>query len=112
MNMFLIPVVPDGIYFVVPDEHIDKARDILVEAGFPPCQLGKFCGFDWPKSFHGIPSARFNIVDQGPLNYSRPELYGPDPREWYSLELYKKSELMWGAPEIPLGPPAPNNPDY
>jgi hypothetical protein len=137
MNTFLIPVMPDvsppislrhhklqldelttrqqlqqGIYFVIPDEHIDKARDLLVEAGFPPCQLGEYCGFDWPKSSHGIPYAHFNIVDRGPLNYYKPELYGPNPREWYTLELYKKSEMLWGAPEIPLGPPAPSDPDY
>ncbi|KAF4162187.1 hypothetical protein CNMCM6936_002427 [Aspergillus lentulus] len=137
MNMFLIPVVTDvsspvflrhhklqadelttrqqlqqGIYFIIPDEHIDKARDLLVEADFPPCQLGKYCGFDWPKSCHGIPYAHFNIVDRGPMNYYKPELYGPNPREWYTLELYKKSEMLWGAPEIPLGPPAQNDPDY
>jgi hypothetical protein len=101
-----------GIYFVIPDEHIDKARDLLVAAGFPPCQLGKYCGFDWPNSCHGIPYAHFNIVDRGPLDYYKPEEYGPNPREWYTLELYKKSELLWGASEIPLGPPPPNDPDY
>jgi hypothetical protein len=51
-------------------------------------------------------------VDRGPLDYYKPEEYGPNPREWYTLELYKKSELLWGAPEIPLGPPPPNDPDY
>ncbi|GIK06747.1 hypothetical protein Aspvir_002397 [Aspergillus viridinutans] len=112
MNMFLIPVVPDGIYFIIPDEHIEKARDLLVAAGFPPCQLGKYCGFDWPKSTHAIPYAHFNIIDCGPLDYSKPEEYGPNPRQWYTLELYKKSEMLWGAPEIPLGPPPPNDPDY
>ncbi|RLL95507.1 hypothetical protein CFD26_103719 [Aspergillus turcosus] len=112
MNMFLIPLVPDGIYFVIPDEHIDKARDLLVAAGFPPCQLGEYCGFDWPNSLHGIPYAHFNIVDRGPLCYYKPEEYGPNPREWYTLELYKKSELLWGMPEIPLGIPKADDPDY
>ncbi|PKX90198.1 uncharacterized protein P174DRAFT_515349 [Aspergillus novofumigatus IBT 16806] len=84
MNMFLIPIVADGIYFVIPNEHIDKAHDLL------------------PKSPHGIPYAHFNIVDHGPKCYYKPKLYGPIP----------KSELLWGAPEIPLSPPTPNDPDY
>lgn len=101
-----------GIYFIIPDEHIKKARDLLVAAGFPLCQLGKYCGFDWPKSCHGIPYAHFNIVDLGPLYYYKPEEYGPNPREWYTLELYKKSELLWGMPEIPLRIPKADDPDY
>ncbi|RHZ44421.1 uncharacterized protein CDV56_103345 [Aspergillus thermomutatus] len=112
MNMILIPLEADGIYFVIPDEHIDKARDLLLEAGFPPCQLGKYCGFDHPNSCHGIPYAHFNIVDLGPLDCYKPEQYGPNPRQWYTLELYKKSELLWAAPEIPLGIPPANDPDY
>ncbi|KAF7169424.1 hypothetical protein CNMCM5623_002154 [Aspergillus felis] len=112
MNAFLVPVVPNGVYFIIPDEHIDKARDLLVEDGLPPCRLGKYCGFDWLNSIHGIPYAHFNIIDLGPLRSYNSEEYGPNPRRWYTLELYKKSEMLWGAPEIPLGPPPLNDPDY
>ncbi|RHZ54862.1 uncharacterized protein CDV56_107201 [Aspergillus thermomutatus] len=112
MNMFLFPVVADGIRVVIPDEHIEKARDLLLAAGFPPCQMGNYCPLYWEASGHAVPYAHFNLVDRGPINYYKPEIFGDNPREWHTLELLKKSEVLWGAPEIPLGPPPPNDPDW
>ncbi|KAF7174294.1 hypothetical protein CNMCM5623_006858 [Aspergillus felis] len=112
MNMLLIPLVIDGICIVIPDEHIDKARDLLLAAGCPPCQVGSHCPFYHPYASRAIPYAHFNLVDCGPLDFYKPEIFGENPREWYTLELFKKSDVLWGAPEIPLSPPTPSDPDY
>jgi hypothetical protein len=97
---------------VVPDEHIDKARDLLLAVGFPPCQMGNNCPLYHRFSSRAIPYAHFNLVDLGRLDYYKPEEFGKDPRQWYTLELFKKSDVLWGAPEIPAGPPPPNDPDW
>ncbi|KAG2002662.1 hypothetical protein GB937_009626 [Aspergillus fischeri] len=73
---------------------------------------GSLCPFYHPYSSRAIPYAHFNLVDRGPLDFYKPEIFGENPREWYTLELFKKSDVLWGAPEIPLGPPTPNDPDY
>ncbi|GIJ90858.1 hypothetical protein Asppvi_009823 [Aspergillus pseudoviridinutans] len=79
-----------GVYFIIPDEHIDKAGDLLVEAGLPPCQLGK------PWSLELLQTRA---------------IWSKSPQMVYA-GTYKKSEMLWGAPEIPLGPPPVNDPDY
>lgn len=86
--------------FVILDEHIDKACKVLLAANFPPCPLEDACPFVHPDCYPPTPYAHFNIYQNGEL------------RDWFTLELHKKSYLLWAVPDFLLGAPALDDPDY
>ncbi|RHZ61820.1 uncharacterized protein CDV56_108170 [Aspergillus thermomutatus] len=96
------PLVIEDFTFVIPDQHIDRAREVLLAANFPPCPKGDDCPLIQPNIDLPHPYAHFDLDDYGP------------PRHWHCsrLELHKKSRLLWTLPDIPLGAPAPDDPNY
>lgn len=85
---------------VIPDDLTEKARSVLEAAKFPPCQLGQTCPAIQPNRPAPRPYGHFNIKQKG------------DPRKWFRVELHRKSELLWTAPNIPACTPDAEDPHY
>jgi hypothetical protein len=86
--------------FVIPDDLIDEARNVLETAKLPLCQLGQTCPAIQPNRPAPTPYAHFNIKRKG------------DPRKWFRVELHRKSDLLWTAPDIPACTPEADDPHY
>ncbi|GIJ85081.1 hypothetical protein Asppvi_003936 [Aspergillus pseudoviridinutans] len=105
-----VPLVLDDFAFVIPDQHIDRARDVLLAANFPLCPQGDDCHLLQPICTLPHSYAHFILKDEaqpprghnGQTGFSHP----------FRLELHKKSQLLWTLPDIPLGAPAPDDPNY
>ncbi|GIK00925.1 hypothetical protein Aspvir_004955 [Aspergillus viridinutans] len=104
------PLVLSDFAFVIPDQHIERAREVLLAANFPPCPLGDDCQLIQP--FCRLPHsyAHFILDDKG----QPPRAHNGQTGYWhpFHLELHKKSQLLWTLPDIPLGAPAPDDPNY
>ncbi|GAQ08704.1 hypothetical protein ALT_6025 [Aspergillus lentulus] len=96
--------------FVIPDPHIDRAREILLAANFPPCPEGDDCHLVQPICRLPHSYAHFILDARGP----EPHDHNGKTGFWhpFRLELHKKSRLLWALPDIPLGAPAPDDPNY
>ncbi|GIJ91794.1 hypothetical protein Asppvi_010767 [Aspergillus pseudoviridinutans] len=99
-NLYGVPLHVSDFSFVIPDTVIDEARNVLETAKFPLCHLGEICPAIQPNCPAPPPYAHFNIKQKG------------DPRKWFRIELHRKSDLLWTAPEIPAGKPDANDPHY
>ncbi|KAH1488104.1 hypothetical protein LV164_001544 [Aspergillus fumigatus] len=96
--------------FVIPDELIERAREVLLAANFVACQeecrlLGRICGL--PQCY-----AHFILDDQKPPFVIPESTLQLGTWHMFRLELHKKSRLLWTLPDIPLGAPAPDDPNY
>ncbi|GIC90281.1 uncharacterized protein Aud_006715 [Aspergillus udagawae] len=104
------PLVLYDFAFVIPDQHIDRAREVLLAANFPPCPQGDDCHLIQPICSLPHSYAHFILDDKGqpPRGHNRQTGF------WhpFRLELHKKSQLLWALPDIPLGAPAPDDPNY
>ncbi|GFF36989.1 hypothetical protein IFM51744_03311 [Aspergillus udagawae] len=69
-NLYGVPLQVSDFSFVIPDELIDEARNILEAAKFPVCHLGQTCPAIQPNRPAPPPYAHFNIKQKG------------DPRKW------------------------------
>ncbi|GFF32235.1 hypothetical protein IFM46972_03477 [Aspergillus udagawae] len=99
-NLYGVPLQVSDFSFVIPDELIDEARNILEAAKFPVCHLGQTCPAIQPNRPAPPPYAHFNIKQKG------------DPRKWFRVELHRKSDLLWTAPEISACTPDGDHPHY
>ncbi|KAF4239925.1 hypothetical protein CNMCM6805_005382 [Aspergillus fumigatiaffinis] len=97
-NLYGVPLQVSDFSFVIPDDLIDKARNILEEAKFPLCHLGQTCPAIQPNRPAPTQNAHFNIKQKG------------DPRKWFRVELHRKSDLLWTAPEIRACTPETDDP--
>ncbi|KAF7137075.1 hypothetical protein CNMCM5793_006963 [Aspergillus hiratsukae] len=104
------PLVLQEFSFVIPDQHIDRAREVLLAANFVPCQ--DECRLVQPVCNLPHPYAHFILDDKDQPRVVRDDM--PPLGIWHSfrLELHKKSRLLWTLPDIPLGAPAPDDPNY
>ncbi|KAF7163926.1 hypothetical protein CNMCM6106_000698 [Aspergillus hiratsukae] len=104
-------VIPSQDFtFVIPDQHIDRAREVLIAANFVSCQ--DECRLVQPVCNLPPPYAHFILDDKDQPRVVRDDM--PPLGTWHSfrLELHKKSRLPWTLPDIPLGAPAPDDPNY
>ncbi|KAL4908889.1 hypothetical protein BDW74DRAFT_74251 [Aspergillus multicolor] len=98
--------------YVIPDEHIDRAAEVLEKAKFPPCTLGNKCTHFWELCTHPYPDFHWHTD----LRYFElPE--GPkDPNDFIffsgGVHLFRKSRLFWEFPDPPLGVPPEDDPYY
>ncbi|RHZ67348.1 uncharacterized protein CDV56_108863 [Aspergillus thermomutatus] len=99
-NLYGVPLKVSDFSFLVPDDLIDEARDVLEAAKFPLCHLGQTCHAIQPNRPAPLPCAHFNIKQKG------------DPNRWFRVELHRKSDLLWRAPEIPACTPDDDDPHY
>ncbi|KAF7139669.1 hypothetical protein CNMCM5793_007268 [Aspergillus hiratsukae] len=104
------PLVLQEYSFVIPDQHIDRAREVLLAANFVSCQDD--CHLVQPVCDLPHPYAHFILDDKDQPRVVRDDM--PPLGIWHSfrLELHKKSRLLWTLPDIPLGAPAPDDPSY
>jgi hypothetical protein len=96
--------------FVIPDQHIDRAREVLLAANFISCPQGDDCHFVQPIFHHPHSYAHFILEEEAQQRRDHEGQAG----FWHPvrLELHKKSRLLWTLPDIPLGAPAPDDPNY
>ncbi|RHZ69150.1 hypothetical protein CDV55_101266 [Aspergillus turcosus] len=99
-NLYGVPLKVSDFSFVIPDDLIEEARNVLEAANFPVCHLGHTCHAIQPNRPAPPPYAHFNIKQKG------------DPRKWFRVELHRKSDLLWTAPEIPACTPDDDDPHY
>lgn len=92
-------------FFVVPDQHIDRATEALVAANFPRCCQDDCRIFQGPYAVPR-PYAHFGLDSSLPPEYQRPGLHHS------RVNLHKKSQMCWALPDIPLGTPALDDPTY
>ncbi|KAL4802404.1 hypothetical protein BDV18DRAFT_65847 [Aspergillus unguis] len=94
--------------YIVPDEDIDKAAEVLDKAAFPPCIHGKekclvFSKYAW----HPYPDYHWHTD----LVYTElPKWPGDLPS--IGVRLYKQSRIFWTFPKPCLGPPPKDDPYY
>ncbi|KAF4166914.1 hypothetical protein CNMCM6936_005823 [Aspergillus lentulus] len=99
-NLYGVPLHVSDFSFVIADDLIDKASNVLEAAKFPVCHLGQTCPAIQPNRCAPPPYAHFNIKQKG------------DPRKWFRVELHRKSDLLWTAPAIPACAPDADDPHY
>ncbi|RDW67343.1 uncharacterized protein DSM5745_09209 [Aspergillus mulundensis] len=92
--------------WVIPDEHIERAAQVLDQAKFPPCTQGRNrCTIFYDLRPHPFPDYHWHT-----------DLAYPEERHLPYMTcgtfLYRKSRLFWAMPDPPLGPPAPNDKNY
>ncbi|PWY80959.1 hypothetical protein BO94DRAFT_153626 [Aspergillus sclerotioniger CBS 115572] len=89
--------------WVVPDEAIAKAVQVLDDEGFPPCKDGNECAVFAPDQKFPVPDHHYH--DYYHSTKSR--------RSWEGgVILYQKSRLFSEFPEPPVGCPRPGDPYY
>lgn len=82
-------IFPRCLQFVVPDEHLDAAIDVLVAAGFPRCDDSNGCR---RYSTHfPLAAAHFHLWDNE-------EAGTQDPGK---LCVFQKSDMLWSFPDFP-----------
>ncbi|EDP52393.1 hypothetical protein KXW98_008484 [Aspergillus fumigatus] len=100
-----VPLILQEFTFVIPDQHIARAREVLLTANFASCCQDD-CRLVQPTNRSPRPYAHFILA-----NMERPSDEIPG-WHYFRLDLHKKSQLLWTLPDIPLGAPAPDNPNY
>ncbi|PYI09320.1 hypothetical protein BO78DRAFT_384445 [Aspergillus sclerotiicarbonarius CBS 121057] len=91
-----------NVCFVIPDDKVETAYEVLLKAEFPPCHDNEAeCkNFPWQKN-NMIPARHFHLSDDS-----------KDPSKSLSLNLYRQSDLLWWMPPIRSAWPKKENEDF
>ncbi|KAL4875095.1 hypothetical protein BJY04DRAFT_224401 [Aspergillus karnatakaensis] len=90
--------------WVIPDQHIDKAAEVLTKAGFPPCTQGRSkCAHYCEARLRPIPDYDFHTDHKYPPVNKIPSA---------GVCLFRKSRVFWTFPDPTLGPPPKDDPYY
>ncbi|PLB46200.1 hypothetical protein P170DRAFT_429337 [Aspergillus steynii IBT 23096] len=125
LTLIAAPVVIHKLDFFVPDHLIDVAINTLRNADFPDDKDNPRCA--WNKKAHEregtwpIPYHMFHLEEDDSLLMDEQDEHFPKTAEdierikgpWHvDLFLYRKSDYFWDLPDIPVGLPAPDDPNF